>query len=136
MARTKQTARKSLRGNTPRKQLVTRVAMMSVPRSAVRKPSRYRPGTRALMQIRKYQKRTDLLISKLPFQKLVREIAARSTKKAVRFQSAALMALQEASEAYLVELFEHTNLIAIHAKRVTIMAKDMQLVRRFLGRRF
>ena len=93
--------------------------MMSAPHSAhggVKKPYRYRPGTRALMQIRKYQKRTDLLISKLPFQKLVREIAVRSAKKAVRFQKAALMALQEASEAYLVEFFEHTNLIAIHAK--------------------
>ena len=100
----------------------------------VKKPRRYRPGTKALRDIRKYQKSTDLLINKLPFQRLVREIA-QEFKTDLRFQSTAIMALQEASEAYLVGLFEDTNLCAIHAKRVTIMAKDIQLARRIRGER-
>ena len=85
---------------------------------------RYRPGTVALREIRKYQKSTELLIRKLPFQRLVREIA-QDFKTDLRFQSSAILALQEASEAYLVGLFEDTNLCAIHAKRVTIMPKDI-----------
>jgi len=100
----------------------------------VKKPYRYRPGTVALREIRKYQKSTELLIRKLPFQRLVREITE-GFKLDVRFQSTALLALQEASEAYLVSLFEDTNLCAIHAKRVTIMPKDMQLARRIRGER-
>ncbi|KYO47344.1 hypothetical protein Y1Q_0013172 [Alligator mississippiensis] len=92
------------------------------------KPHRYRPGTVALREIRRYQKSTELLIRKLPFQRLVREIA-QDFKTDLRFQSAAIGALQEASEAYLVGLFEDTNLCAIHAKRVTIMPKDIQLAR-------
>eukprot|EP00095_Tigriopus_kingsejongensis_P006511 snap_masked-scaffold172_size289735-processed-gene-0.0 protein:Tk06511 transcript:snap_masked-scaffold172_size289735-processed-gene-0.0-mRNA-1 annotation:"PREDICTED: uncharacterized protein LOC103459387" len=83
-------------------------------------------------QIRRYQKSTELLIRKLPFQRLVREIA-QDFKTDLRFQSSAVMALQEASEAYLVGLFEDTNLCAIHAKRVTIMPKDIQLARRIRG---
>ena len=81
----------------------------------VKKPHRYRPGTVALREIRRYQKSTELLIRKLPFQRLVREIA-QDFKMELRFQSAAIMALQEASEAYLVGLFEDSNLCAIHAK--------------------
>ena len=84
---------------------------------------------------RRYQKSTELLIRKLPFQRLVREIA-QDFKTDLRFQSSAVMALQEASEAYLVGLFEDTNLCAIHAKRVTIMPKDIQLARRIRGERF
>jgi histone H3/H4 len=112
----------------------------------------------------RYQKSTDLLIRKLPFQRLVREIAQDVTP-GLRFQSTAILALQvrptppsitnnpitthpsqllhpsqlihhklqEASEAYLVSLFQDTNLCAIHAKRVTIMPKDMQLARRIRG---
>ena len=95
---------------------------------------RYRPGTVALREIRRYQKSTELLIRKLPFQRLVREIA-QDFKTDLRFQSSAVMALQEASEAYLVGLFEDTNLCAIHAKRVTIMPKDIQLARRIRGER-
>ncbi len=83
----------------------------------VKKPHRYRPGTVALREIRKYQKSTDLLLRKLPFQRLVREIA-QDFKTDLRFQSTAILALQEAAEAYLVSLFEDTNLCAIHAKRV------------------
>ncbi len=95
---------------------------------------RYRPGTVALREIRKYQKSTELLIRKLPFQRLVREIA-QDFKTDLRFQSSAVLALQEAAEAYLVGLFEDTNLAAIHAKRVTIMPKDIQLARRIRGER-
>ena len=100
----------------------------------VKKPHRYRPGTVALREIRKYQKSTELLIRKLPFQRLVREIA-QDFKTDLRFQSHAVLALQEAAEAYLVGLFEDTNLCAIHAKRVTIMPKDIQLARRIRGER-
>ncbi|XP_055622660.1 uncharacterized protein LOC129766183 [Toxorhynchites rutilus septentrionalis] len=135
MARTKQTARKSTGGKAPRKQLATKAARKSAPSTGgVKKPHRYRPGTVALREIRRYQKSTELLIRKLPFQRLVREIA-QDFKTDLRFQSAAVAALQEASEAYLVGLFEDTNLCAIHAKRVTIMPKDIQLARRIRGER-
>ena len=111
------------------------------PKGGVKRRYRYRPGTVALKQIRQYQKSTDLLIRKLPFQRLVREIACDSEViksplcGKVRFQSAAIMAIQEAAEAYLVGLFEDTNLCAIHARRVTIMPKDIQLARRIRGER-
>ena len=82
----------------------------------------------------RYQKSTELLLRKLPFQRLVREIA-QDFKTDLRFQSSAVLALQEAAEAYLVGLFEDTNLAAIHAKRVTIMPKDIQLARRIRGER-
>ncbi|GFZ50100.1 Histone H3.2 [Saitozyma sp. JCM 24511] len=138
MARTKQTARKSTGGKAPRKQLATKAAKKSksgpAPAGGVKKPHRYRPGTVALREIRRYQKSTELLIRKLPFQRLVREIA-QDFKTDLRFQSSAVMALQEASEAYLVSLFEDTNLAAIHAKRVTIQPKDLQLARRLRGER-
>ncbi|XP_037728243.1 histone H3-like [Drosophila subpulchrella] len=116
MARTKQTARKSTGGKAPRKQLATKAARKSAPATGgVKKPHRYRPWNSA-------------------FQRLVREIA-QDFKTDLRFQSSAVMALQEASEAYLVGLFEDTNLCAIHAKRVTIMPKDIQLARRIRGER-
>ncbi|OAD76725.1 hypothetical protein PHYBLDRAFT_185832 [Phycomyces blakesleeanus NRRL 1555(-)] len=134
MARTKQTARKSTGGKAPRKQLATKAARKSAPSTGgVKKPHRYRPGTVALREIRRYQKSTELLIRKLPFQRLVREIA-QDFKTDLRFQSSAIGALQEASEAYLVSLFEDTNLAAIHAKRVTIQPKDIQLARRLRER--
>jgi histone H3 len=133
MARTKQTARKQTGAKAPRKQLGNKAARKSAPISVgVKKPHRYRPGTVALREIRKFQKSTELLIRKLPFQRLVREIAT-DYKSDLRFQSQAVLALQEASEAYLVGLFEDTNLCAIHAKRVTIMPKDIQLARRIRG---
>nr|XP_014337071.1 PREDICTED: uncharacterized protein LOC102270329 isoform X1 [Bos mutus] len=112
MARTKQTARKSTGGKAPRKQLATKAARKSAPATGgVKKPHRYRPGTVALREIRRYQKSTELLIRTLPFQRLVREIA-QDFKTDLRFQSSAVMALQEACEAYLVGLFEDTNLRA------------------------
>ena len=135
MARTKQTARKSTGGKAPRKALATKAARKSAPaHGGVKKPHRYRPGTVALREIRRYQKSTELLLRKLPFQRLVREIA-QDFKADLRFQSSAVLALQEASEAYLVGLFEDTNLCSIHAKRVTIMPKDIQLARRIRGER-
>lgn len=124
MARTKQTARKSTGGKAPRKQLATKAARKSAPATGgVKKPHRYRPGTVALREIRRYQKSTELLIRKLPFQRLVREIA-QDFKTDLRFQSSAVMALQEASEAYLVGLFEDTNLCAIHAQRHSASKKN------------
>jgi len=127
MARTKQTARRCTGGKAPRKQLATKAARKCAPATGgIKKPHRYRPGTVALREIRKYQKSTEFLIRKAPFQRLVREIT-QGHKGDLRFQSSALGASQEASEAYLVGLFEDTNLCAIHAKRVTIMPKDIQL---------
>ena len=98
------------------------------------KPHRYRAGTVALKDIRHYQGSTALLIRKLPFQRVVREIA-QDIKTDLRFQSAAILCLQEATEAYLVSLLEDSNLCAIHARRVTIMPKDIQLARRIRGER-
>ena len=134
MARTKQTARKTTGGKAPRKQLASKAARKSTPSAGIKKPHRYRPGTVALRDIRKYQKSTDLLLRKLPFQRLVREIA-QEFKHDLRFQNAAILCLQEACEAYLVSLFEDSNLCAIHAKRVTIMTKDINLARRIRGER-
>jgi histone H3/H4 len=132
MARTKQTARRSTGGKTlpPRKQH----SMAPARGGGVKKKRRYRPGTVALREIRKYQRSTETLIRKLPFQRLCREVA-QDVDKTLRFQSEAVRALQEACEAYLVGLFEDTQLCAIHAKRVTIMPKDMQLARRIRGER-
>ncbi|KAG0692075.1 histone-fold-containing protein [Suillus ampliporus] len=106
-----------------------------------RKKRRYRPGTLALREIRKYQRSTDLLLRRLPFSRLVREVAMDMTtdtnyeggEVGLRWQSSAIMALQEATEAFLVHLFEDANLCAIHAKRVTIMQRDIQLARRIRG---
>lgn len=90
-------------------------------------------GERALKEIRAYQKSTDLLIRRLPFARLVREIQQGLTRQSYRWQGSAILALQEAAEAHLVGLFEDCNLCAIHGKRVTIMPKDMQLARRIRG---
>jgi histone H3 len=120
MARTKQTARKSTGGKAPRKQLASKAAKKSAPATGgLKKPHRYKPGTVALREIRRYQKSTELLIRRAPFQRLVREIA-QDYKSDLRFQQSAVDALQEASESYLVSLFEDTNLCAIHARRVTV----------------
>ncbi|KAK0191076.1 histone H3 [Armillaria mellea] len=126
--RTKSTARKSTGGKAPRD---------AQDQGPPRKPHRFRPGTVALREIRKYQKSTDLLIRKLPFSRLVREIALDMTTDLndnydtgqLRWQTTALLALQEATEAFLVHLFEDANLCALHAKRVTIMQRDIQLAR-------
>ena len=145
MARTKQTARKSTGGKAPHKALASKAARKCANKrmggaastGGVQKKRKFRPGTVALREIRKYQKSTNLLIRKLPFQRTVRELseAFKIQGQMVRWQSHALMALQEAAEAYLVALFEDTNLCAIHAKRVTIQPKDIQLARRIRGER-
>ena len=127
-------------GKAPRKQLQLKtlkkkgrakggVKKLPPDQQPKKKPHRYRPGTVALREIRRYQKSTELLIRKLPFQRLVRELAQDLGKMNIRFQSGAIMALQEASEAYLVGLLKDANLCAVHAKRVTIMPKDIQLAR-------
>ncbi len=127
MARTKQTARKSTGGKAPRKMLATKVARKSAPASGgIKKPHRYRPGTVALRKIHKYQKSTEFMLCKAPFQRLVREIT-QGHKGDLRFQSSALGASQKATEAYLFGLFEDSNLCAIHAKRIIIMPQDIQL---------
>ncbi|KAJ6485152.1 histone H3 [Mycena vitilis] len=135
----KMTARKSTGGKPPGKPAGRKSAANEIPPP---RKHRFRPGTVALREIRKYQKSTDLLLRKLPFARLVREIASEMTTDMndnyqpgadLRWQSTALMALQEATEAYLVHLFEDANLCAIHAKRVTIMQRDIQLARRIRG---
>ncbi|KIM90888.1 hypothetical protein PILCRDRAFT_58946 [Piloderma croceum F 1598] len=133
------TARKSTGGKPPNRRQRDEVASAG-PRDGQRKKHRYRPGTVALREIRKYQKSTDLLIQKLPFSRVVREIALDMMTDmndyedtGLRWQSSAILALQEATEAYLVHLFEDANLCAIHAKRVTIMQRDIQLARRIRG---
>jgi histone H3 len=134
MARTKLTARNSTGGKAPRKQLAGKVGRRPPPIGSVKKPYRFRPGTRALMEIRKYQRSTELVIRRAPFLRLVKEVC-QEFKTDLRWQSTALMALQEATEAYAVGLFEDANVCTIHAKRVTLMPKDIQLARRIRGER-
>lgn len=107
-------------------------------RHIVAKPKEKRnfaPSKLAMYEIEKYQRSTALLIQKIPFAKLVKEVTEEFAGESqdLRWQSMAILALQEASEAYLVGLLEHTNLLALHAKRITIMKKDMQLARRIRG---
>ena len=157
MARTKETARKKTgkipgknrATKNPRKTLMKEQARKNAAKAvaaaqknlshllktgSLKRPMRYRPRKVPLREICCYQKTTELLIRKLPFNRLVREIA-QGFKTDKRFQAPAIVALQEAAEAYLVGLFEDTNLCGLHAKRVTIMPKDMQLVRRIWGER-
>ena len=134
MARTKQTARKSTGGKAPRKQLATKAARKSAPATGgVKKPHRYRPEAVALWEIHRYQKSTELLIGKLPFQRLVREIA-QDLKTSLRFQGSEVLALQEAAEAYLVGLFEDTNLCAILFWKKSCIKLSKQRKHRFSKR--
>ncbi|XP_062268449.1 histone H3-like centromeric protein A [Platichthys flesus] len=105
----------------------------SVARPVTPKKRRFRPGTKALMEIRRYQKSTDLLLRKGPFSRLVREVCQTFSREALRWQVYAILALQEAAEAFLVLLFSDANLCAIHAKRVTLFPRDIQLARRIRG---
>merc|ERR1712064_50474 len=135
MARTKQTARKSTGGKAPRKQLATKAARKSAPATGgVKKPHRYRPGTVALREIRRYQNLLNCY-----YASCLSNVWSAKLHKISRLifdiQSSAVMALQEASEAYLVGLMEDTNLCAIHAKRVSIMPRDIQVARRIRGER-
>ena len=131
MARTKLTEKTGRKWGKSSKMMRSKAGRKQQP---VAKPNtRYRPGALALKEIRRYQATTELLIRKLPFQQLVREITQDMAKEPLRWQSQALGALQEATEAYLVGLFADTNLCCIHAKRVTILPKDIQLARRIRG---
>ena len=140
MGRTKQTASRSTGGKAPRVRYSTqhgrKMASSAQYEGGVRKPRRFRPGTVSLRQIRKYQKSTELLIRKLPFQRLVREVAQK-IDNTLRFQSTAILALQEASEAFLVTMFDKVNLCVIHGNRarnrVTIKPKDIVLWKRMMG---
>ena len=142
MARTKQKAQKSNFALTDeeRKKRFEKKKLLKLKEAkdgAVKRKHRFRPGTVALREIRQYQKGGELLLRKLPFQRLCREIAQGISGDSLqyRFQQSAILALQEASEAYLVGLFEDTNLLALHGKRVTVMVKDIQLARRIRGER-
>ena len=139
MAKKKQTVRKSTGGKTPRKTKYgsgkTNVAHHT---GGIKKPHRWRPGTVALREIKKYQKTTHLLIRKLPFQRLVREVnsdfvSLNKNRPVDRFQASAILALQEATEAYLIRLLENTNLCALNSKRMTIMPRDLKTVSSILG---
>lgn len=132
MARTKQTARNSRGAKAPRKGLAAGGGKKSPPATGgVKKPHRYKPGTVALREIRKFQKSTDLLIRKLPFQRLVREIA-QDYNTNLRFQQESILALQDASEAYMVDILCKSNRAAIHAKRITLMDKDIKVIHEIL----
>ena len=137
MARTKQTSRKVFGGKKKKRSTKPLVrAANKQPQQQQRKIYKYRPGTVALREIRKYQKSTETVIRKLPFQRLVREIMQDTGKKDLRIQSSALLALQEASEAYLGSYLQDANMCALHAKRVTIMSKDIQLAKQIRGERY
>ncbi len=127
MARTKQMAHKSTGGAIPRFHLATKSAQAAAQKAiAMRKPHRWHPGTVALREIQKFQN-TDLLIRKAPFQRLVCKIALKFGKSDLQMQSTAVLALQEAVEYFMVDVFSDTNLCAMHGKHVTIMKKDMVL---------
>ena len=146
MVRVKDSSRKST-GKVARKGISTKgkesgskkaakkATALSSSSGGVKKPFRFRPGTVALREIRRYQKGTGLLLLKLPFQRLVREIAVQG-KEGLRFEAGTVLAIQEATEAHIVNLFADTCLCAIHGRRVTIMPKDIQLARRLRGERF
>jgi len=132
MSRTKETARKAGSKGPSKK---SAKASKTASGNAGKKTRRFRPGTVALREIVRYQRGTELLLRKAPFQRLVREIAS-AGKSSLRFQSAAVLAIQEATEAYLISLLADTNLCAIHTRRVTVMPKDLHLARRLRGERF
>lgn len=137
MARVKQAAPKRaidlLNRKKPEKCYAARkTAVANISKPIIPKKKRYRPGEIALREIRKYQRSTDLLLRKKPFERLVKEIANSFVSK-VRFQRTAIQAIQEATESYLVGLFEDMGLLANHAKRVTVMSKDFHLARRIRG---
>ena len=146
MARTKETARrqtqlrpslfpKGTHNHSVKKHRTHLAAKKSLPKTGgIKRAKKYRPGTVALREIRKYQRSTELLIKRAPFQRLVKEIMS-NIGPSYRVQSACLGALQEAAEHFLTELFESTNLCALHAQRVTIQPKDMQLALRISGKK-
>ena len=138
MARTKQTARRvkntqGVGGKAPRSRITQRAATQPVHYGGVKRAYRNKPGVCALREIRRQQTNTDLIIPRRPFQRLVREIA-QGYKQDLRFQKSALDALQECAEAHLISLFENVQLASIHAKRVTIMKKDFDLIKQLFDK--
>jgi histone H3 len=131
MARAKETARAKSALAAKKTKKAPKAAGAS---TGVKRAHRWRPGTVVLRTIKRLQKSTDLLIQKAPFQRLVRELAS-GQKESLRFQSSAILALQEATESYVVSLLADTNLCAIHTRRVTIQPKDVQLALRLRGER-
>jgi histone H3 len=130
MARTKQTVRKVTGSKVPRGQ---KGKPQAAPATGVKKPHRYKPGTVALRQIRKFQKSTDLLIRKLPFQRLMREIA-QDYNTNLKFQASSILAMQEATEAYLVRILGDAYHLSMHAQRCTLMEKDITVFMHLLER--
>ena len=138
MARTKQTARKTIGGKTPRISLgapLARKSALGITLHDEKKKHRFRPGAKALSEIRKYQTTNSLCLKKLPFRRLVREIAS-GIRGDLRFENSAIQALQEISETYLIQLFEDANLCAAHCDRITVMEKDIQLAQRIRSDRW
>ena len=134
MARTKQTARKSTGGKAPRKQLTTKVARKTAPATGgLKKPHRFKPGTVALREVRRYQKSTEVLTRKLPFQRMVREYA-HGIRPDLRFERAAMICLQQAMEMWVSVVLDDAQCYCIHAKRVTLQAKDVQLAIKIISR--
>jgi len=131
MARTKPSSRKFIE---PKQRASISAGKSAADSYGRKKPHRYRPGAIALREIRRYQKSTDLIIAKAAFRRLVRDIA-RDFLNDHCFQETAVLALQEASEAHLIGLFESANLCSLHAKRVTLMPRDISLARRIRGER-
>ena len=116
-----------VRSKQARKKLPSIPLRKKVSTGGVKKPHHYRPSTVALQEIQKYQRSTELLCRRLSVARLIREIT-QDFKVGLHFQATALLAIQEAMEAWLVHLMEDMNLCAIHAKRVTIGPKDLSLV--------
>jgi histone H3 len=135
MARTKETAKVSAKKAVHAKSGKKAVKSASGSQSTgVKRAHRFRPGTVALRQIRRYQKSTELLLRKAPFQRLLREVA-QSQKEGLRWSASAVAAIQEATESYIIGLLSDANLAALHARRVTAMPRDLQLARRLRGER-
>ena len=129
-------------GKQPRKHLSQKLLRWDTPATGgYRKPHQYQPGILALREIRRYQQSTECLIKRTPFQKIIREISQEyqvcpdgpGTPVQVHFQSTAIAALQEAAENFIVGLFEDVSLLAVHAKGVTVMPKDIRLALRIRG---
>ena len=135
MARTKETgkvsSKKAVAAKSGKKAVKSASGGSS---SGVKRTHRFRPGTVALRQIRKFQRGTELLIRKAPFQRLVRE-SAQQQKDGLRWAASAVAAVQEATESYIISLLSDANLCALHSRRVTAMPRDLQLARRLRGDR-
>ena len=132
-------------GKQPQKHMLHKLLRQNSTTGGIKKPHRYHSGLLGLQEIHRYQQSTDSLIRKTPFNKLIKEISQEyrvcpdgpgTPSVQVRFQSTALVALQETAENFLVGLFEDVNLLAVHAKRVTVMPHDIRLALGICGDHF